>query len=51
MDIKRQFGRSPHRADKVRAEREAGDKMPIHDIDMYRVGPGRFDRSEILAET
>jgi hypothetical protein len=41
---------SSQRFDDARPDREVGDEMPVHHVDMDVIGPRRIDRMHFLAE-
>ena len=50
MDVDRLCRRLAHRGDNDRADRDVGDKPPIHHVDMDPVGAGPVDRPHLVAE-
>ena len=50
VDVERLAGVRPQRRDHARADRQVGDEVPVHHVDVDPVGPGRVDRAHFLAE-
>ena len=50
MHVERLLGVGPDRFDDIRADRNVGHEMAVHDVDMDPVGAGGIDRADLLAE-
>jgi len=50
MDVKRLLGVRAKRFDHRRADRQVGDEMPVHDVDVHPVGAGFVHRAHFLAK-
>src|SRR5205085_2394393 len=50
MDIEKNRAVPAKRRDDVRAYRNIRDKMPVHDVDLDRFGPGLLDETDLFRQ-
>ena len=50
VDVEGEFRGFPDRGDEPRTDREVGDEMAVHDVDVNPVRPCRFDGRDLFAE-
>jgi hypothetical protein len=50
MHVERLGGERADRRDDPRAERDVGDEMPVHHVEMDPVGAGLVDGAHLVAE-
>jgi hypothetical protein len=50
VDVERLGRMRAERFDHRRADRDVGDEMAVHHVDVDPVGPGRVDRADLLAQ-
>ena len=50
VDVERQLGVRPQGPNHVRTDGQIGDEMPVHHVDVDEIGPGGFQRADLLAQ-